>query len=70
MEADFNGMNKEMYGVQMLEEARKYKLITEEIFSEKNRMADNSSLAKSLFYDIVQQTRSSAAIASVDASNC
>jgi hypothetical protein len=70
IEADFNGMNKEVYGVQMLEEARKYKLILEEIFSEKNRMADNGSLAKTLFYDIVQQTRSSAVIASVDASNC
>ncbi len=31
MEADFNAMNKEVYGVRMLEEARKYKLIPEEI---------------------------------------
>ncbi len=31
MEADFNAMNKEVYGVWMLEEARKYKLIPEEI---------------------------------------
>jgi hypothetical protein len=36
MEADFNMMNKEVYGVCMLDEARKYKLIPEEIFSEKN----------------------------------
>ncbi len=35
MEADFNAMDKEVYGVRMLEEARKYKLIPEEIFSEK-----------------------------------
>jgi hypothetical protein len=70
MKADFNAMNKEVYGVWMLEEARKYKLIPEEIFSEKNRMADNGGLAKTLFYNIVRQTRSSAAIASVDASNC
>jgi hypothetical protein len=70
MEADFNAMNKEVYEVRMLKEARKYKLIPEEIFSEKNCMADNSGLAKTLFYNIVQQTRSSAAIASVDASNC
>jgi hypothetical protein len=54
----------------MLEEARKFKLISEEIFSEKNRMVDNGGLEKSLFYDIVRQTRSSAAIASVNASNC
>ena len=36
MEADFNAMNKEVYGVRMLEEARKYKLVPEEIFSEQN----------------------------------
>jgi hypothetical protein len=53
MEADFNAMNKEVYEVRMLEEARKYKLIPEEIFSEKNHMADDGSLAKTLFYDIV-----------------
>ncbi len=70
MEADFNAMNEEVYGVWMLDEARKYKLIPEEIFSEKNRMADDGSLAKTLFYDIVWQTCSPAAIASVDASNC
>ncbi len=70
MEVDFNAMNKEVYGVWMLEEARKYKLILEEIFSKKNCMADNGGLAKPLFYNIVRQTRSPAAIASVDASNC
>ncbi len=70
MEADFNAMNKEVYGVRMLDVARKYKLIPEEIFSKKNRMADNGGLAKTLFYDIVRQTRSLAAIASVNASNC
>ncbi len=56
MEADFNAMNKEVYGVRMLDTARKYKLVPEEIFSEKNRMADNGDLAKTLFYDIVRQT--------------
>jgi hypothetical protein len=49
MEADFNAMNKEVYGVRMLEEARKYKLVPEEIFSEQNRMANNRGLAKPLF---------------------
>ena len=53
MEADFNAMNKEVYGVRMLEEARKYKLIPEEVLSEKNRMGDNGGLAKTLFYNIV-----------------
>jgi hypothetical protein len=70
MEAVFNVMNKEVYGVWMLDEARKYKLIQEEIFIEENRMADDGGLAKTLFYNIVRQTCSPAAIASVDASNC
>ncbi len=70
MEADFNAMNKEVYGVWMLDEARKYKLIPEEIFSEKNRMENDSGLTKTLFYDIVRQTCSLAAIALVNASNC
>jgi hypothetical protein len=70
MEPDFNAMNKEVYGVRMLEEARKYKLVAEEIFSEKHRTADDRGLAKTLFYDIVCQLRVPAAIALVDASNC
>jgi hypothetical protein len=70
MEADFNAMNKEVYGVQMLNTAKKYKLMPEEIFSKKNCTADNEGLAKTLFYDITRQTRLPAAIASVDASNC
>jgi hypothetical protein len=70
MEADFNAINKEVYGVRMLEEARKYKLVPEEIFREKHCTADNGGLAKTLFYDIVCQLRVPAAIASVNASNC
>jgi hypothetical protein len=70
MEAVFYAMNKEVYGVRMLNEARKYKLILEEILSEKNWMADDGGLEKTLFYNIVRQTRSPAAIASVNASNC
>ncbi len=46
MEADFNAMNKEVYGIRMLEEARKYKLVLEEIFSEQNCTADDGGLAK------------------------
>ena len=33
MEADFNAMNKEVYGIWMLDNARPFKLIPEEIFS-------------------------------------
>ena len=54
----------------MLEEARKYKLVPEEIFSEWNRTTDDGSFAKTLFYDIACQLRIPAAFALVDASNC
>ncbi len=54
----------------MLEEAWKYKLVPEEIFSKKNRTANDGGLAKTLFYNIVCQIRVPAAIALVDASNC
>ncbi len=70
MEADFNATNKEVYVVRMLEEARKYKFVPEEIFSKQNCMANNGGLAKTLFYNIVCQLRVPAAIALVDASNC
>ncbi len=46
MEADFNAMNKEVYGVRMLDAARKYKLIPEETFSKKNRTANNGGSSK------------------------
>jgi len=54
----------------MMDNARQYKLILEEIFSEQNHTADNDGLAKTLFYDIAHQTRTRAAITSVDTSNC
>ncbi len=55
MEADFNAMNKEVYGVWMLDNARRYKLILEEIVSKQNctanenRTADDGGLAKRCF---------------------
>ena len=58
------------YGIQMMQNVRKHNFMPEEIYSEKNRMADDGSLAKVLFYDIVRQTRLPAGLASVDASNC
>lgn len=70
MEADFNAMNKIVYGERMLDQARKYKLMPEEIFSEKNKMADDGALSKALFYDIVRQLKRPAGLASVDAANC
>lgn len=70
MEADFNFVNKQMYGIRMLDEVRKYKLMPDEIFSERNRMAEDGTLAKTLFYDISRQSRIPAGLASVDAESC
>ena len=70
MEADFNATNKIIYGQRMLQQARRYKLLPEEIYSERNRLADDGTLAKVLFYDIVRQTRRPAGIGAVDADNC
>ncbi len=42
----------------------------EEIFSERNRMANNRTLCKTLFCNLARQARAPAAIASVDALNC
>ena len=55
IESDFKFANKTIYGGRMLDDVRKYNLIPEEIFSEQNRMADDRTLAKVLFYDIVRQ---------------
>ena len=70
MEADFNAANKIVYGERMLDQARKYKLMPEEIFSERGKMPDDGGVSKILFYDIVRQLKRPAGLASVDAANC
>jgi hypothetical protein len=70
MEADFNAANKILFGRRMLDQVRQYHLMPEEIFSERQRMAEDGILAKVLFYDISRQLRTPAALASVDAANC
>jgi len=70
MEADFNATNKLIYGNRMLNLTRKYDLIPDEVYSKRNRLADDGTLAKTLFYDIVRQLRWPAGIAVVDADNC
>ena len=45
-------------------------MMPKEIFSEKNKMADNGTLTKVLAYDIIRQSRRPAGIALVDADNC
>jgi hypothetical protein len=54
-----------VYGNRMLYKVRQNNLMPEEIYSEKNRLADDGTLVKVLFYDIVRQTR-----CAVDADNC
>ncbi len=70
MEGDFNATNKIIFGCRMIKNAQRHHLMPEEIFSKKNRMADNRTLCKTLFYDINRQSRVPATIALVDASNC
>jgi hypothetical protein len=54
----------------MMEQACEYNLMLDEIYSKKNWMVDDGTFTKTLFFDIARQARASAAIASVDASNC
>jgi hypothetical protein len=70
MEADFNATKKVIYGQRMLQTARKDKLMPEEVFSKRNRLADNGTLIKVLFYNIVCQMRLPAGISAVDVDNC
>ncbi len=42
----------------------------EEIFSERNRLADDGTLSKVLFYDIARQLHRPSGLALVDADNC
>eukprot|EP00804_Cyclotella_cryptica_P018896 CCRYP_006429-RA/>CCRYP_006429-RA protein AED:0.69 eAED:0.69 QI:0/-1/0/1/-1/0/1/0/365 len=70
MEADFNAANKILFGNRMLNQIRQYKLMPEEIFSERQRIADDGIMAKVLFYDISRQLWAPAALVSVNAANC
>ena len=49
MEADFNTTNKVIYGVCMLANVKKYRLMTEEVYIERNCLADDGTLSKVLF---------------------
>jgi hypothetical protein len=70
MEADFKGANKTVLGIRMLANTRKHNMMPEDIFSERNKMAEDGTLTKVLAYDIIGQTRRPAGIALVDANNC
>ncbi len=70
MEADFNATNKVIYGIQMLHNIRKYGLMPEEVYSKRNCLADDGTLSKVLFHDIVWQLRHPTGLVLVDADNC
>jgi hypothetical protein len=70
MEGDFNASNKLIFGISMLKQVRKYKMMPDEVFSKRNRLAEDGTLSKNLFYDIVRQLRRPVGIASVDADDC
>ncbi len=52
MEAGFNAANKTVYGIRMLANVRKYKLMPEEVYSKQNRLVDDGTLSKVIFFDI------------------
>ena len=54
----------------MLENARKYGFIPEEVYSERGKTSDYGTLAKVIFQDVVRQTRLTVGLALVDAANC
>jgi hypothetical protein len=70
MEGNFNATNKIVYGTRMLENACIHQLMPDKIFSKRNRMADDETLCKMLFYNITRQAHVPVAIVLVDASNC
>jgi hypothetical protein len=54
MEVDFNATNKIVYGNRMMAKAREHALMLEEIFSKRNRMADDGTLSKTLFCSLAR----------------
>ncbi len=70
MEADVNAINKMIFGVRMLQTVREFNFMPGEIFSERNRTADDETLSKVVFYDLVRQSRRPAGVSSVNADNC
>jgi hypothetical protein len=70
MEAKINAPNKTIYGIRMLANVRKYKLMPEEVYSKRNCLADDGTLSKILFFNIAHLLRRAAGLALVDANNC
>ena len=55
MEGDFNCHNKSIFGSRMLNLARDYGLVPDEIFSKKGRTAEDAALMQVLVYNYARQ---------------
>jgi hypothetical protein len=69
-EAGSNCVYKIIFGYRMMENARHHNLVPTDIYSERGRTADNGTLAKTLAFDVIRQTRLPAGITLVDADGC
>ena len=70
MEANFNFHNKLIFGKRMMDFARRHGMVPEEIYSEKERTAEDAVLHQVLAYDIAQKKQTLLIVASVDAAQC
>ena len=70
IEADFNFHNKLIFGNRMLDLARKYRLVPEEVFSKKGQTTEDAILLQVLASAIARQKRAPLIVASVDAAQC
>ncbi len=43
MEGDFNATNKRIYGIRMMHNVRRYRLLPDKIYSERNCLANNGT---------------------------
>jgi hypothetical protein len=70
IEAYFNFCNKALFRKRMMEQVQTFGHITDKIFSDKNRTAEEGRMTKVFFYDVIRQTRKTGTICSVNAENC
>ena len=71
MEADFNSVNKLIFGHRMIKQAEKHKRLPEELYSSRSSLnAILVAINRRFVIDIFKQKRRSGAIAGVDAAQC
>ena len=64
METDFIYPNRLIFGSRMMDLARLNKIISEEIFSERGKMAEDAIFQQVLVYDIARQLKRPLVVAS------